>query len=282
MTIGEKIRARRKMLGMTQKDVAGEYITRNMICRIESGEVSPSLQTLTQIANALSVSVSYLVSDKDDYALFLALETLPRLREAYASERYADCISLIRRLPDEARENEIAYLAAAAFAALAERAVVEGNLRRIPALCEEAATYAKRTVVDTSHLLARAELCRAIATNPQTPKWEVDRERYCELANRAVNLESYRYITESDTFPTYDQCVLDHIEARRLIAAHRYADALAKLTGIEERRSAERISSYLLFRIYADMEICYRELRDYENAYRYSTKRLSLLSAFQT
>ena len=66
MTLGEKLRARRKALGMTQKDVAGSAVTRNMICAIERGDVSPSLSTLAAIAEAHSVPIEYLVSDEDD------------------------------------------------------------------------------------------------------------------------------------------------------------------------------------------------------------------------
>lgn len=282
MTLGEKIRARRRSLGMTQKDVAGDCVTRNMICCIERGDVSPSLATLNHIAGMLSVPVSYLVSEADDYDVFLAQEALPKIREAFRENRFSDCMTIIRRLPEESRIDEIALLAVSALVELAEKSVTEGNLHGIPALCKEAEKYAARTVLPVSHLLARSELCRSVARNPQAPKWEIGVDRYCSLVNDAVRLEQYRYLAEVDTFPVYDRLLIDHMRAKSLISSRRYADALILLSGIEDRKGSERISSYLLFRIYADTEICYRELGDYENAYRYSTKRISLLNAFQT
>ncbi len=281
MTLGEKIRARRKALGMTQKDVAGTAVTRNMICAIERGDVSPSLSTLSAIAAALSVPIEYLVSGEDDLTPYLVQDVLPKLREAYASERYADCLTLCRRLPEKARRNEIAYLVAAALVGLAERAIDAGNLASVPAYVKEAEAYARLTVLPTDQLLARAELCRSIAASPQTPKWEIANDRYFELANSAIALERFRYLSESDFFPIRDANLREHISAKELLSQNRYADALKVLLRIEERKSSGSIGSYFLFRVYTDIEICYRELRDYENAYRYSTKRVSLLSAFR-
>ena len=108
MTVGEKIRRRRTELGLTQREVAGEKMTRNLICRIERGDCLPSLDTLRSIAAALSVPVAYLVSEEDDYAECAVNEALPDLRAAYAAGRYADCLTLIGRIPPEGIADEVA------------------------------------------------------------------------------------------------------------------------------------------------------------------------------
>ena len=46
LTLGEKIKRRRRELHLTQAALAGESITRILISRIESGDVNPSLETL--------------------------------------------------------------------------------------------------------------------------------------------------------------------------------------------------------------------------------------------
>ena len=281
MTIGEKVRARRKALGLTQKEVAGSAVTRNMICNIEKGIVSPSVATLYALAEALSVPVDYLVSEESDLTVFLVREALPRLRHAYRSHRYSDCVTICRRLPESAIRDEVALLLASAQLGLAERALKQGNLSLIPHMVSEVEYAAAKTVLPTEHLLARAELFRAIAVNPRSPKWEIGTDRYCRLANEAVGLERFRYLSEGAEPPIYDENLRQHVEARELLGAGRYREALALLIGIEERKSSGEIGSYLLFRIYTDMETCYRELGDFENAYRYSTKCLSLFSAFR-
>ena len=46
MELGNKIRTLRKKQNMTQSELAGEHITRNMLSKIENGEALPSLDTL--------------------------------------------------------------------------------------------------------------------------------------------------------------------------------------------------------------------------------------------
>jgi len=48
-----------------------------------------------------------------------------------------------------------------------------------------------------------------------------------------------------------------------------------------KKRKIGYFSVLVLFRIYSDLEICHKELRNFEAAYRYSAKKLSLLSAFR-
>jgi hypothetical protein len=41
-------------------------------------------------------------------------------------------------------------------------------------------------------------------------------------------------------------------------------------------------NAYITFGVYSDLEICYKQLFDFENAYRYTSKRLSLIEGFQS
>ena len=65
-SLGEKIKLRRKSLGLTQSELAGNKITRNMLSRIENGAALPSLDTLEHIAIGLKLPVPYLLSEDDD------------------------------------------------------------------------------------------------------------------------------------------------------------------------------------------------------------------------
>ena len=42
MTLGQKIREARQSKGMTQKELVGDYITRNMLSKIENDSAIPS------------------------------------------------------------------------------------------------------------------------------------------------------------------------------------------------------------------------------------------------
>ena len=63
MTLGEKIKSERRRLGLSQTQLAGDKITRNMISAIESDKANPSISTLSYLAERLSVSLSYLFSE---------------------------------------------------------------------------------------------------------------------------------------------------------------------------------------------------------------------------
>ena len=66
MNIGEKIKNTRKVRKITQSELAGTFMTRNMVSRIENGAAKPSLDTLIYIAEVLSVPPAYLLSDDGD------------------------------------------------------------------------------------------------------------------------------------------------------------------------------------------------------------------------
>ena len=68
--LGKRIKEARIARKMTQSELVGDFITRNMLSRIESGNACPSVKTLEYLANGLGVSVSYLLSDDDDLLFY--------------------------------------------------------------------------------------------------------------------------------------------------------------------------------------------------------------------
>lgn len=63
MTLGQKIKSARLARGMTQKELVGDAITRNMLSKIENDAATPSVRTLDYLAHALDLPVSYLLGD---------------------------------------------------------------------------------------------------------------------------------------------------------------------------------------------------------------------------
>ena len=66
MSLGTRIREARLQKQMTQKDVVGDYMTRNMLSKIENGSATPSVKTLTHLADALELPMSYFVDETAD------------------------------------------------------------------------------------------------------------------------------------------------------------------------------------------------------------------------
>jgi transcriptional regulator with XRE-family HTH domain len=68
LSLGEKIKRKRKELNMTLKDLAGDRITPGQISLVESGKSNPSMDLLEYLANALNTSVEYLMESEETQA----------------------------------------------------------------------------------------------------------------------------------------------------------------------------------------------------------------------
>jgi transcriptional regulator with XRE-family HTH domain len=63
--LGRKLKEARLAKKMTQSDVVGNYITRNMLSQIESGAALPSIRTLEYLSGVLGVPMSELMAEDD-------------------------------------------------------------------------------------------------------------------------------------------------------------------------------------------------------------------------
>ncbi len=68
LSLGEKIKRRRKELSMTLKDLAGDRITPGQISLVESGKSNPSMDLLEYLAGALNTSIEYLMESEETQA----------------------------------------------------------------------------------------------------------------------------------------------------------------------------------------------------------------------
>lgn len=65
MDIGSKITEFRKAKGLTQQELAGKlFVSRELVCKWESGERRPDYRMVEKIANALGVPAGSIVSEE--------------------------------------------------------------------------------------------------------------------------------------------------------------------------------------------------------------------------
>jgi len=114
MELSEKIRAARLEAGLSQRQVCGDVITRNMLSQIENGSARPSMTTLQHLARQVGKPVSYFLEETA-----LELPSLPLLEQArrfYAEGKPEDALlALSQKDPDGALAQEwwlLEYLAA--------------------------------------------------------------------------------------------------------------------------------------------------------------------------
>ena len=56
--LGKRIKEARLAKKMTQAEVVGSFITRNMLSQIESGTATPSVKTLEYLSNVLELPMT--------------------------------------------------------------------------------------------------------------------------------------------------------------------------------------------------------------------------------
>ena len=105
-SIGEKIKELRLSKGITQKELAGEFISRNMLSMIESGRALPSLETLIHISQILSVSPGYFFADDDELLQYSKRESVPEVYSHLSNCEYEDALILCEPFEDD-REMKI-------------------------------------------------------------------------------------------------------------------------------------------------------------------------------
>ena len=101
MELGEKIRLARLEAGLSQRQLCGEEITRNMLSQIEHGTAKPSMKTLTFLAARLEKPVGYFLDEEAlvpaNHQILEVLSLLKAAEEAIAQEKYPYARQLLER-----------------------------------------------------------------------------------------------------------------------------------------------------------------------------------------
>ena len=280
MTLGEKIKAARKSRKMTQKRLAGSKITRNMLSRIENGTANPSLETIRYLASELKLPVEYFLSENDNLLFYEKNERIAEVYRAYEAKDYIYCINKISAM--SGLDNELAYLLASSAFNQGKTSIKLGALKSAHKYLALAREAASKTVLDTSLIEALIPMYEAISSNVQSPLLEFD-PSLCKLAlESTVDLEFYNYLTQDYSYAYSDPCIRGHVNGKLLIKARQYHEAIKELVEASEAARHGTYNAYVMFGIYTDLEYCYKQLYDFENAYRYSSKRMSMLEGFKS
>lgn len=262
MTLGEKLRQARLEAGLSQRQLCGEVITRNMLSQIEHDTARPSMDTLRYLAGRLGKSLGYFL---DEEAISLPnLKVIRMARSAWEKQDWAGMVRILGeyRGPDEVFDPEKDMLLAMGQLGMARAALAEE--RRMYAL----------------ELLARIEPRGYLAE-------ELERRRLLMLAKAGGQGAA----EIGKLLPSLDAELL--VRARGALDLGAGARAEALLEAAEDRESAEWLM--LRGRVHMEMkeyplaaeclektgdtgrlallEICYREMGDFQKAYYYACQQ---------
>lgn len=137
MGLGEKIKAARLEAGLSQRQLCGDTITRNMLSQIENGSASPSMATLQYLAGRLGKSVSFFLQEQAVDSQ--NTELMHRVRQAYAQRQTGAVLTLLRdyHSPDPLFDQEAQYLFALCAISHSEHLLQQGDAFQAATLLEQ-------------------------------------------------------------------------------------------------------------------------------------------------
>lgn len=147
---GRRLKKARIARRMTQSELAGDKVTRNMISRIENGVSVPSVGTLEFLAERLDVPMSMLIPQDGDG------ETLTVAKAHFTAEDYAKVVELLAPVAAQGLGKFEFYDEACALLAKSYLALAKANgdlyeKLRLTKLCCEVAdvgVYSNDTVLN--------------------------------------------------------------------------------------------------------------------------------------
>ena len=259
MTLGEKLKQARVDAGLSQRQLCGDVITRNMLSQIENGSARPSMDTLLYLASRLGKTVSYFLEEQA--VVSPNLEAMERARNCYGAGDWSGCVAALEdyQRPDAVCDSEAGFLKNTALLMLAQLALEEEKLpyaRNLLEQVEPNTSYYGMVQRQHQLLLAQAGL--------ETELPSLDEEL---LLRAAVALEK----KDLDRCDDLLQGVQNKDNARW---------ALLKGEVLFEKGDYSRAAQWYQKaettypkKIYPRLEECYRELGDYKQAYEYACKR---------
>lgn len=107
ITLGRRIKEARLAKKMTQNEVVGTFITRNMLSQIESGSATPSIKTLEYLCKVLEIPVEQLMlPEENPKEISVCLADSPsekylELKQDFLQENYEIVFQKIKEFLDD-------------------------------------------------------------------------------------------------------------------------------------------------------------------------------------
>lgn len=141
--LGRRLKEARLAKKMTQSEVVGDFITRNMLSQIESGVATPSIKTLEYLASVLEISMSSLIPE-DDVRSSGSSEafSIVEAKRAISEENYQKALELLESGSD-CYSDEYSALRSIACLELAKQASSNGELQNAVNYAKKAQEYAQ-------------------------------------------------------------------------------------------------------------------------------------------
>lgn len=262
MELGEKLRQARLEAGLSQRQLCGEEITRNMLSLIEHGNARPSMDTLKYLASRLGKSVSFFL--EEDAVCSPNQSIMESARRLYDDAAYGEAALVLEawQPEDPIYDREAGLLRKLTLLALAEQALRENRepyaqellekARPDPAYCGEA--LERRRLL----LLGRIQGNRVSARLPSLDEELLLRAEEALKDGKEARAEKLLEAAEDQASPRWN-----FLRGEVCLCTKAYRDAARYFHRAEAAYPKETAPL---------LERCYRELEDYKRAYEYACK----------
>lgn len=287
MNIGEKIKKLRTDKLMTQSELVGGEITRNMLSRIENGAANPSIDTVCYIAKRLGVSAGYLLADEADEQIFRRHREIVNIKKAFLNEDYRICRDMC--MSAESSDDEIQMILCECDLALGVENFNNGNLRESCEFFDEAIESCSKTLYRTDHIVATAgvyfrfmrylsaTLSSNVVDEAEINIYPAMTDAFCRYLLAFEDIADGK-IPEGEELPDMgkaDSPLYLHLRARVRMLSGSYNEAYEDLRAILLGETA--ISQPILYFVFSDLEKCCKERQDFKGAYEFSIDKLELM-----
>ncbi len=259
---------------MTQRELAGDEITRNMLSRIENGAALPSIGSLLYIADRLEVSPAYFFDETERPQG----EVENAISALYNEGEYEKCISVGSALPasDSGSILALCYLNIAVSDLLGMKYKrAKESLLLAKENCEQSSD-----LTDTVYNIVMS-LLRMLGDTFDTDLDELSSATLPSYQSMAANF--YMFLLSNASFcRDVDELRRSslyglHVAARAEMSALDFASA-AEILHLASDRITDKTERALAYMIYDDLEGCCTKIDDYRGAYEAARAKQRILN----
>ena len=281
LTLGQKVKMLRAELGLTQKELCKDFITRNMLSLIESDSTLPSAKTLVYLSDRLGVSPAYFFDTEEDPFIYRKIRRIKEILALKKSKKYDECIKLCLSLSGV--DDEIAYILSTCYFELGFSFWKKGDFKKSDELFSLSEEYIPKTSYETSWIVTGILSCRhflkVITDGSFRPDFPIPSS---PAFSKALEFNLYIYMLKVTETCRYDLAarIYDtmrffeneayklHINARLSLASKNYQRAITLLNEIVSLFDERDYDTAFRISILLDLENAYRSANDYEGAYK--------------
>lgn len=286
-SIGEKIRRLRKEKNLTQSELAGTKITRNMLSQIESGSASPSVSTILYLAQRLEMPAGYFLSSDEDEAFYIKHQVFDRLKKHFCDKQYAACLRIAGQI--EQPDDELYLMLSTCCFHLGKDEYRKGRLKKARELMMQCQSYAAQSMYpffyeeSASHYMSAIDRCmnEELTDFPFVLTDCISDSRsaavmHC-LYTMAINGSLSLPDASENIGDTLSPMLVTMLQIAVADKDKRNADCLT-LLGHLLKLKPDAVNQYRAFRM---GERCAAEAGNYETAYHYARQREKLEKVMQ-